>query len=287
MNHGTSWWTIACVVFLGACSSYGGSQPDPAVQSDLEQMKRRILDLQEKAAMAEVEMERLREQVARLEARPMVEEPIVEIAVVEPVVVDRPAVDSGWQGANSPQQGVLEESDLPLEQDSAVMQRPTEDQAEINPPITGDAADGSTIAPGSPDGGSGTMANEPVVPAAQALYDRGYTLFHQGRYLDAESSFQRFLQAYPRTDLSDNAQFWIGESRYARGDISGALSAFRETLQLYPEGNKTPDALVKEGDCLAGMGDRDGARQSYEDVIRRFPGSAAAVMAGERIDDLQ
>jgi tol-pal system protein YbgF len=237
--------------------------------------------------MAEVEMERLREQVARLEARPMVEEPIVEIAVVEPVVVDRPAVDSGWQGANSPQQGVLEESDLPLEQDSAVMQRPTADQAEINPPITGDAADGSTIAPGSPDGGSGTMANEPVVPAAQALYDRGYTLFHQGRYLDAESSFQRFLQAYPRTDLSDNAQFWIGESRYARGDISGALSAFRETLQLYPEGNKTPDALVKEGDCLAGMGDRDGARQSYEDVIRRFPGSAAAVMAGERIDDLQ
>ena len=81
MNHGTNWWTIACVVFLGACSTYGGSQPDPAVQSDLEQMKRRILDLQEKAAMAEVEMERLREQVARLEARPLVEEPIVEIAV--------------------------------------------------------------------------------------------------------------------------------------------------------------------------------------------------------------
>ena len=131
------------------------------------------------------------------------------------------------------------------------------------------------------------MAYEPVVPAAQALYDRGYTLFHQGRYLDAESSFQRFLQAYPRTDLSDNAQFWIGESRYARGDISGALSAFRETLQRYPEGNKIPDALVKEGDCLAEMGDRDGARRSYEDVIRRFPGSAAAVMAGERIDDLQ
>ena len=79
------------------------------------------------------------------------------------------------------------------------------------------------------------------------------------------------MQAYPRTDLSDNAQFWIGESRYARGDISGALSAFRETLQLYPGGNKVPDALVKEGDCLAGMGDRDGARIA---VVVAYPGGA-------------
>ena len=282
MNHGTSWWTIACVVFLGACSSFGGSQPDPAVQSDLEQMKRRILDLQQKAAMTEVEMERLRQQVARLEARPQLEEPVVEVEVVE-----RPAVEPSWQGANSQQEGLLEESDLPLGQESVVVQQPTADRAEITPSTTEDTADGSIPAPGSLDRSSGSIADEPVVPAAQALYDRGYTLYHQGRYLDAESSFQRFLQAYPRTDLSDNAQFWIGESRYARGDISGALSAFRETLQQYPAGNKIPDALVKEGDCLAGMGDRDGARQSYEEVVRRFPGSAAAVMASERIDDLR
>jgi tol-pal system protein YbgF len=282
MNHGTSWWTIACVVFLGACSSFGGSQPDPAVQSDLEQMKRRILDLQQKAAMTEVEMERLRQQVARLEARPQLEEPVVEVEVVE-----RPAVEPSWQGANSQQEGLLEESDLPLGQESVVVQQPTADRAEITPSTTEDTADGSILAPGSLDRSSGSIADEPVVPAAQALYDRGYTLYHQGRYLDAESSFQRFLQAYPRTDLSDNAQFWIGESRYARGDISGALSAFRETLQQYPAGNKIPDALVKEGDCLAGMGDRDGARQSYEEVVRRFPGSAAAVMASERIDDLR
>lgn len=237
--------------------------------------------------MAEVEMDRLRQQVARLEALSHLEEPVVEVDVVEPVVVERPAVESSWQGTSSQQEGVLEESDLPLVQESPVTQQPTAGQAEITSTTTGDAAGGATMDPSGPDLGSSSVAIEPVVPAAQALYDRGYTLYHQGRYLDAESSFQRFLQAYPRTDLSDNAQFWIGESRYARGDISGALSAFRETLQQYPEGNKIPDALVKEGDCLAGMGDRDGARQSYEAVVRRFPGSAAAVMAGERIDDLQ
>lgn len=272
MSRGTSWWVMSSVVFLGACSSFSGSQPDPAVQSDLEQMKLRILDLQEKAAMAEVEMERLRQQVARLEARPQVVQPVVEIVKPEPVF-ERPAPEPEWRGGNTQQAGVLEESDLPLVQESPAVQEPTAG-------LTGGAA-------ATPESAAGVAATEPVVPAAQALYDRGYTLYHQGRYLDAEASFQRFLQAYPRTDLSDNAQFWIGESRYARGDISGALSAFREALQLYPGGNKVPDALVKEGDCLAGMGDRDGARQSYEEVVRRFPGSAAAVIASERVADLQ
>ena len=273
MRRGISWWVMSSVVFLGACSSFSGTQPDPGVQSDLEQMKQRILDLQEKAAMAEVEMERLRQQVARLEARPQVVQPVVE--VVEPeLVFERPAPEPGWQGGNTQQAGVLEESDLPLVQESPALQEPTSGSTAATPENAAGASSSST-------------ATEPVVPAAQALYDRGYTLYHQGRYLDAEASFQRFLQAYPTTDLSDNAQFWIGESRYARGDISGALSAFRETLQLYPGGNKVPDALVKEGDCLAGMGDRDGARQSYDEVVRRFPGSAAAVMASERVADLQ
>ena len=127
---------------------------------------------------------------------------------------------------------------------------------------------------------------QPVEPAAQALYDRGYTLYHQGKYLDAEASFQRFLQAYPATELSDNAQFWIGESRYARGDIRGALAAFREVVQKYPDGNKVPDALIKEGDCLEKLGDRDGARDRYNEVKRRFPDSGAAVMAADRLTDL-
>ncbi|MEJ2085666.1 MAG: tetratricopeptide repeat protein [Acidobacteriota bacterium] len=89
--------------------------------------------------------------------------------------------------------------------------------------------------------------------------------------------------ANPSTELSDNAQFWIGESRYARGDIRGALAAFRETLQRYPDGNTVPDAMIKEGDCLASLGDRDGARSRYEEVIRRFGSSAAAIMAEERL----
>jgi tol-pal system protein YbgF len=108
------------------------------------------------------------------------------------------------------------------------------------------------------------------------------TLYHQGRYVDAEAGFRRFLQAYPDTSLSDNAQFWIGESRFARGDFDGALAAFREVAQRYPGGNKVADSLLKAAGCLQRLGDAESARSAYDEVIQRFPGSAAAAMAEER-----
>lgn len=230
-------------------------------------MKERILELQEQAAMAEVELGRLRQQVSDLEQRlgsatlvkQVAEEGRTVVSTTPPPVP--PAASSGGTA-------VVEESDLVIE---TVPEEST--QGEPVPPAPVAMTDAAAIP-------------QPVEPAAQALYDRGYTLYHQERYLDSEASFQRFLQAYPGTELSDNAQFWIGESRYARGDIQGALAAFRETLQRFPDGNKVPDALIKEGDCLAKLGDKDGARQRYDEVKQRFPGSGAAVMAEERLSGL-
>jgi tol-pal system protein YbgF len=123
---------------------------------------------------------------------------------------------------------------------------------------------------------------EPATPAVQALYDRGYTLYHQKHYVDAEASFQRFLQAEPQSELADNAQYWIGECRYSRGDMRGALAAFRETVARYPTGNKTADALLKEGMSLENLGDKEAARNTYQEVLRRFPGTAVAAVAEER-----
>ena len=118
--------------------------------------------------------------------------------------------------------------------------------------------------------------------AAQALYDRGYTLFNQGHFVEAESSFQRFLQTNADSELADNAQYWIGECRYSRNDMRGALAAFREVVERFPQGNKVPDAMLKAGQCLEATGDIEGARVTYREVTRRFPGTAAATVAEER-----
>jgi len=264
---------LAVVLLVAAgCASSGRSPAQVDTSKDLAEMKERILELQERAAMAEVELDRLRAQVSELEQRSAGAEMARPVAAAETPAA-MPTPDEPPPPIGNTAVVAVEESDLEIE------------------PLTDSPAASSSGEVSAPTGSGGapteqSQSLQPVEPAAQALYDRGYTLYHQGKYLDAEASFQRFLQAYPTTELSDNAQFWIGESRYARGDIRGALAAFREVLQKYPEGNKIPDALIKEGDCLAKLGDRDGARDRYDEVKRRFPDSGAAVVADDRLSAL-
>jgi tol-pal system protein YbgF len=238
-------------------------------------MKERILELQEQAAVTEIEMDRLRVLMASLEQRLAGGDP-PQTMESSSGISERVAPVAAGPSMSGSNQAAIEESDLAPE--PPVSPAATSEGEEV-PSSSGDATAGAS----SDRAGAGL---QPVDPAAQALYDRGYTLYHQGKYLDAEASFQRFLQAYPSTELSDNAQFWIGEGRYARGDTRGALAAFREVLQKYPEGNKVPDALIKEGDCLEKLGDRDGARDRYNEVKRRFPDSGAAIMAEDRLAGL-
>ena len=233
------------VLTLAGCATGGGT---PEAGADVVALQSRVLELQRKAAVTEVELARLRQQVAALEARQgsaAPAAPAASTALAPPVALAHPV-------AAKP----IEEQDL-----------------EPAPPPASSAGTPSPAAPA-----------EQISAAGQTAYDEAYALFHQGRYVDAESAFQRFLQSNPRTDLTDNAFYWIGESRFARGDLRGALAAFRQTIESYPAGNKVPDALLKAGQCLQALGDADGAKASFEEIVRRFPDAAAAVVARERLD---
>lgn len=243
------WGFLLAVVGLASGCSAGVATGGGGAAADVEELKRRVLELQKSAAVTEIELARLRQRLARLEAG------------LDPEA--RRGPDAAEEASPPPaappyREPAFEEGDLSSE-------------AAPEPRRTSEAAE-----PGTP------LPEEPVSRAAQALYDHGYTLYHQGRYLDAEAAFRRFLEAHGGTALADNAQYWIGECRYARKDYRGALAAFRETVERYPEGNKVPDALLKAGQCFEALEDLDGARASYREVVRRFPGTAAAITAGER-----
>ncbi len=259
------------VLLLSACSVSTLGRRETDADSVKEEIKSRILELQRKAAVTDVELELLRQELARLDALLRRQ---AAAGVEAAGTTTGPGVSEASSRSGPPAALGLEESDLELTPVAPPAGR-------AGGPLQEPSALPSPVAP-PPAGGADAVGYRPVEPAAQALYDRGYTQFHQGRYLDAESTFQRFLQAYPETELADNAQYWIGECRFARGDLRSALAAFRETLRRYPEGNKVPDALLKEGTCLERLGDREGARLRYDEVLRRFPGSAAAAIAQER-----
>jgi tol-pal system protein YbgF len=257
---GSSAWLLGlllvAVLPVGCTSVLAGSN---TASSEVQELKNRVLELQRQVTVHQVEIERLRRRVAEMEGEPA--PPPLPLPPVPPR-----SLNEG--GMAPPPPSRIEESDLDAERYAQPPEAPS--GAVVEPPPAPLAAPVND--PGAP-----------VSPAAQALYDEGYTLYHQGRYLDAETRFRAFLQEHGETNLADNAQFWIGAGRFARGDHQGALAAFLETVERYPEGNKVPDALFKAGQCLDALGDQERARYTYQEVMQRFPGTTAALNAEEAL----
>ncbi|HSK78394.1 MAG TPA: tetratricopeptide repeat protein [Thermoanaerobaculia bacterium] len=277
-------------------------RPNDTASQEAQELRARIVELQRQAAMNEVELARLRQQVAELEARaggrpsappprtttgtttgtttarPSPAPPTAttparpapapetrrEPARTAPAPAPAPAQPSApvrREPAPAPADDEIEEVDIelpdpqPRQPARTPTPAPTTRPAAPAQPSPAPPATAPSTPPATPPAPAGEEEPESLSPAAQVLYDRGYTLYHQGHFVDAEASFQRFLQANPGSELADNAQYWIGECRYARSDLRGALAAFRETVERHPKGNKVPDAMLKAGQSLEGLGD--------------------------------
>ena len=234
------------------------------LRDEIRQLQQRVLELQRKAAVTEVEMARLRAAVEELQAGGAPRTRVTE-RTSRPTAGAEPATPLPGAPRVVFDESRVEPSTASAGFEGRASSLPEVDLEEAAPPEQPEAVSLGT--------------------AGQALYDRGYTLYHQGQFVEAEAAFQRFLEAFGETDLADNAQYWIGEARYSRGDLRGALAAFRETVERHPEGNKVPDALLKSGRCLEDLGDLAGARAAYLEIQERYPQTATALIAAERLAD--
>lgn len=109
------------------------------------------------------------------------------------------------------------------------------------------------------------------------LYDAAYAYLLQQDYNAAETSFDEFLQRYPNDALAGNAQYWLGESHFVRGNYKAAAGAFLKGYQTYATSVKAPDSLLKLAMSLDRLGQKDAACSSYTELSTRFPQAPAHV----------
>src|SRR6185312_7199494 len=95
--------------------------------------------------------------------------------------------------------------------------------------------------------------------SADDLYHTAFKMFQDGDYAGAERDFRAFVQRYPKHVLAPNAQYWLGESYYARRDYQNAMTAFAEGYKVYKASAKGPDNLLKLGMTLAVLGRKSDA----------------------------
>jgi len=119
------------------------------------------------------------------------------------------------------------------------------------------------------------------------LYKDAYETFQKGNVEGARRKFEAFLKQYPNTELSDNAQFWIAETYYAKKDFEKAILEYEKAIVKYPEGDKLSAALFKQALAFLELGDKTNARNLLKRVMERYPQSEQAEMAKKRLDTIK
>jgi len=127
----------------------------------------------------------------------------------------------------------------------------------------------------------------PVPPATgQALYDKAYGTYKQGRYDEARTAFRDYIQQNPDTSLTDNSYFWIGESYYDQGQYEQAILEYDKVVQKFPKGDKVASALLKQAFAFDAIGDPVDARILLKKILREHPTSEQAAIAKKKLEIL-
>ena len=118
---------------------------------------------------------------------------------------------------------------------------------------------------------------------AESVYQRAFKLLRNSQYDQALVAFKDFLNDYPNTPYSDNAQYWLAETNYVTRNYEIAINEYQALLNTYPDSQKVSHALLKIGYSYAELGNASDAKKTLEEVMRLYPGTTAARLADERL----
>jgi len=139
-------------------------------------------------------------------------------------------------------------------------------------PHPGPAAAPPPLAPTlAPPQTAGTAAPNASAAGADQLYHDAFKLLQDGDYAGAERDFKSFVQRFPQHVLAGNAQYWLGETYYARRDYQNAMTAFAEGYKVYKTSPKGPDNLLKLGITLAALGRKTDACSVFARFSQDYP----------------
>jgi tol-pal system protein YbgF len=157
------------------------------------------------------------------------------------------------------------------------------------PAVPVDPSTGAPVAPGTLPEAVG-VARPPVTLAAgmtpQRLFNTSLEDFTMGQWTLCIEGFNSYLKDFSRTDLADDAQWYIGECYQQDGKFAEAIDAYNRVITNFPKGDRVPDAYYKRGIALSAIGQTDRARESFETLMKNYPDHDMARMAKQRLDSL-
>lgn len=145
------------------------------------------------------------------------------------------------------------------------------------------AGSGAASAPAAPAAATQPqMAAVPRQPGRlppgppEAQYEYAYGLLVQAQrgtadFGPAEQALKSFVDQHPSHRLAGDAQYWYGETLFARQDWQGAALAFTEGFKRYPNAERAPYNTLGMGRALARLNRKQDACGAFAELARRYP----------------
>ncbi len=131
------------------------------------------------------------------------------------------------------------------------------------------------------------IADAPKAEDPVKLFEKGFDEAAAKDYVSAIDTLKSFTKSYPYHEKAADAQFWLGQSYYARADWERAIIEFNRLIKKYPGSDKRAGATLKQGLAFAKLGAVAEAEVILNRVLKNFPDSPEAARAKEEYRLLQ
>ena len=123
------------------------------------------------------------------------------------------------------------------------------------------------------------------VPVPGDVFRTAYGDYVSGKTDLAITEFKSFLERYPTSDLSDDAQFHLADCYLTKKDFIQARVELDKVLATSPEFRS--QALLKRSYALAGSGQVADQKLTLQTLIKEFPNSSETQTAKQILQELE
>jgi len=167
---------------------------------------------------------------------------------------------------------------------------PLNAEASMPPATEGAAAEAAPVEPPP------TWPNDldAEIESSQTSKEPGVKLYREGldamkaqNYPLAVNKFTKLQHQYPKSELSEPAQYFAANALYETGKYDQSILQFNDLVMRYPKGRFASPALLREAQAFEKMNDRIDARLTLQKLVSDHAGSPEANSANEMMKQLQ
>ena len=118
------------------------------------------------------------------------------------------------------------------------------------------------------------------------LYREGLDAMKAGKYPFAVAKFTKLQHAYPKSALSEPAEYFAANALFETGGYDQSILQFNDLVMRFPKGKYAGAALLREAEAFVKLNDRIDARLTLQKLVADHAGTPEADAANTMMKNL-